>query len=60
MRKAKEQETVIDEYKTKEVAYKDKIYQLEKELREANHLLELSKLEHEREVTALKNKLGDK
>lgn len=53
IRKIKEQEAVIDDYKTKEVNYKDRIYNLEKQLRDANHKLELSKFEYEREITGL-------
>ena len=53
IRKIKEQEALIDEYKAKEVKYKDKIYNLEKDLRDANHKLEISKFEHEREITGL-------
>jgi hypothetical protein len=58
--KNKEQDKLLDEYKEREVSYKDKIYQVEKELREAKHLLELSKMEHEREVQLLNSKLEKK
>lgn len=57
LQKTAQQEKLLDEYKAKEVAYKDKIYELEKQLREANHKLELNKLEHEREMTSLNRKL---
>lgn len=53
IRKIKEQEAVIDDFKAKEVNYKDRIYNLEKELRDAKHKLELSKFEHEREISSL-------
>ena len=57
IRKIKEQESIIDDYKAKEVTYKDRIYNLEKDLRDANHRLELSTFEHEREITSLNKKL---
>jgi len=59
-KKNKEQDVLIDEYKEREVEYKDKIYELEKELREAKHKFELSKMEHDREVELLNKKLEEK
>lgn len=57
LQKTAQQEKLLDEYKAKEVAYKDKIYELEKQLREATHKLEVNKLEHEREMSSLNRKL---
>ena len=48
---------MIENFKEKEAVYKDKMYQLEKELREAKHQLELSKIDHDREIQILKKKL---
>lgn len=48
---------MIENFKEKEAIYKDKMYQLEKELREAKHQLELSKIDHDREIQILKKKL---
>ena len=55
--KNKKQEKVIESFKEKEAGYKDKMYQLEKELHETKHQLELSKIEYDREIQVLKEKL---
>lgn len=51
--KTKQQAAVIEEYKEKESKYQDRIYQLEKELTNANHMLGLLKIDHEKEVSEL-------
>ena len=58
--KNKEQDKLLDDYKEKEITYKDKIYQLEKQLRETQHALELSKIDHDREIQLLNSKLEKK
>lgn len=56
----KEQELKIETQKTNEQIFKDKIFDLEKQLKESNHKLELQKLDHEKEVSCLKSKLNKK
>lgn len=60
LKKVKEQELVIDHYKVAEQEYKQRIFEMEKKLKEANHKLELQKLESEREISILKTKLEKK
>lgn len=55
-----EQERQINDFKERENGYKDKIFELEKELREAKHQLELSKMDYDRQVNTLQKQLDDK
>lgn len=56
----KTQEIKIETHKSKEEEYLDKIYDLEKKLKESNHKIELLNLEHKREVSCLKSELDKK
>lgn len=60
LKRLKDQERAIEEYKSNEVLFKDRIFDLEKKLKEAIHKLELTKLDHEREVSGLTAKLEKK
>lgn len=60
LKKVKEQEIVIDNHKVTEQEYKQKIFEMEKKLKESNHKLELQKLDNEREISLLKTKLEKK
>jgi hypothetical protein len=60
LKKVKEQEIIIERHKAMEQEYKNKIFEMEKKLKEESHRFELQKLENEREVSVLKNKLEKK
>lgn len=56
----KDQEIKLETYKSKEQHFIDKIYDLERKLKESNHKIELLNLEHGREVASLKSELEKK
>ncbi|CAI2386306.1 unnamed protein product [Moneuplotes crassus] len=56
----KDQEIKLEAYKSKEQHFIDKIYNLERKLKESNHKIELLNLEHGREVASLKSELEKK
>jgi hypothetical protein len=58
--KTRAQEVEIEGYKRREAEYKDRIYELEKQYKEVKHKLELSKLEHERQISEMKGQLEKK